>query len=437
MDSILTLVKERNPDLSEAQLEGLFNLLLNKQVSTMSELIVTTGITKSVLLAFKKSISDFLQDHADGIELNALGQKVLLDLNPKAYSWSLYTFEDKQLESKLQELRKKYFFDPKREFDQFFALAETSIKKANIVNQKVGIKGKRIAVFGDDDLLSFAIPLLANDYAELVVFDIDPVLLAKVSSAVKEQGFERIKTVLYDARNDPPKQYLNYFDVVITDPPYTKSGFDLFLDRCVQFSRIKRDYSGSYIFIYYGVGIKNLEREVKLLESIHLRNLYLEDKIFKFARYSGAETVGNSSNLYILKTTPHTALIQEAFTRDTYTFENVKEEKFPYVDHYVFKLYGVNAEILKSKAKLLKACGDFCNNHKLKVVDTKVTQFKPYGFSLTYILASSNLVIHTWEEFGSVHVDLITCSPIYNSQSLTSNLIKLFGARNIEYYKVA
>ena len=436
MDSILTLVKERNPDLLEAQLEGMFNLLLTKQVSTMSELIVTTGITKSVLLAFKKSIADLLQDEADGIELNALGQKVLSDLNPKAYSWSLYTFEDKHLELKLQELRKNYFFDPKREFDQFLALSETSIKKANIVNQKVGIKGKRIAIFGDDDLLSFAIPLLAKDYAELVVFDVDPMLLAKVSSVVKEQGFERIKTVLYDARNDPSKQYLNYFDVVITDPPYTKSGFDLFLDRCVQFSKIKRDYSGSYIFIYYGVGVKNLEREVKLLESIHLRNLYLEDKIFKFARYSGAETVGNSSNLYILKTTPHTALIQEAFTRDIYTFENVKEEKFPYVDHYVFKLFGVNAEILKSKAKLLKACGDFCNKHKLKVVDTKITQFKPYGFSLTYILASSNLVIHTWEEYGGVHVDLVTCSPIYNASSLSTSLVNLFGARNVEYYKV-
>ncbi len=436
MDSILTLVKERNPDLLEAQLEGMFNLLLSKQVSTMSELIATTGITKSVLLAFKKSVADFLQDDADGIELNALGQKVLSDLNPKAYSWSLYTFEDKHLELKLQELRKSYFFDPKREFDQFFALAGTSIKKANIVNQKVGIKGKRIAIFGDDDLLSFAIPLLSKDYTELVVFDIDPELLAKISSAVKEQGFERIKTVLYDARNEPPKQYLNYFDVVITDPPYTKSGFDLFLDRCVQFSKIKRDYSGTYIFIYYGVGVKNLEREVKLLESIHLRNLYLEDKIFKFARYSGAETVGNSSNLYILKTTPHTALIQEAFTQDLYTFENVKEEKFPYVDHYVFKLFGANAEILRSKAKLLKACGDFCNRHRLKVVDTKVTQFKPYGFSLTYILASSNLVIHTWEEYGGVHVDLVTCSPIYNASSLSSSLVNLFGARNVEYYKV-
>ena len=194
MDSILTLVKERNPDLSEAQLEGMFNLLLTKQVSTMGELISATGITKNVIIAFKKSISDFLCDDVEGIELNELGQRILADLSPKAYSWSLYTFEDRQLELKLQELRNTYFFDPKREFDQFFALAQTSIKKAHIVNQKVGIKGKRIAIFGDDDLLSFAIPLLTKDWAELVVFDIDPELLEKVGVAVKEQGFERIKT---------------------------------------------------------------------------------------------------------------------------------------------------------------------------------------------------------------------------------------------------
>ena len=436
MESILSLIKERNPDLLEAQIEGILYILLNSKNISMSELVTTTGITKSVLLSFKKSISDLLQDENEGFSLNSYGINVIGALSTSEYDWSLYKYENSSLETRLAELRKKYFFDPKREFDQFFALAETSIKKAHIIEQKVGIKNKKIAIFGDDDLLSLAIPLLNNDYAELVVFDIDPELLNKINDAIKELGYTRIKTMSYDARNDIPRQYLNYFDVVITDPPFTKSGFDLFLDRCIQFAKIKKDYSGSYIFIYYGVGVKNLEREIKLLESIHLRNLYLEDKIFKFARYSGAETVGNSSNLYILKTTPFTRLVQNAFTKSIYTFENVKEEKFPYVEHYVFKIYGISSDILSSKAKLLKLTGEFCNKHRLKVVDTKVTHFKPYGFSLTYILASSNLVIHTWVEYGSIHVDLVTCSPIYNASTLSSSLLDLFGARNIEYYKV-
>ena len=158
MESILTLVKERNVDLSEGQIEGILHLLLTNKVSSMSDLVQVTGITKSVILAFKKSIADFLQEGTEGICLNELGLQVLSQLNPRAYSWSLYTYEDKQKEETLQALRKKYFFDPKREFDQFFALAETSIKKVNIVNQKGGIKGKRIAIFGDDDLLSLAIP---------------------------------------------------------------------------------------------------------------------------------------------------------------------------------------------------------------------------------------------------------------------------------------
>lgn len=436
MESILTLVKERNPDLQEAQLEGILFILLNQSEISMADLVVTTGITKSVLHAFKRSISDLLQSDDEGFKLNDLGRKAIIDLKPREYMWTSYHFEDRQLADTLSSLRQKYFFSPKREFDQFFALAQTSIKKAKIIDEKVGIRGKRIAIFGDDDLLSFAIPLLSQEYNELVVFDVDKELLSSLSKAVEDLGYNRIKFVNYDAKSTPPKHYLNYFDIVITDPPYTKSGFDLFLDRCVELSKIKKDYSGSYIFIYYGVGVKNLEREVKILDSIRLRNLYLEEKFFRFARYSGAETVGNASNLYILKTTPYTSLIQDSFTQDIYTFENVKEEKFPYVDHFTFKLYGVSVDVLKSKAKLLKICGEFCNKHKLKVVDTSVTQFKPYGFSLTYILASSNLLVHTWEEYGSVHIDLVTCSPIFNAFELSKTLLKLFSARNVEYTRI-
>ena len=202
-------------------------------------------------------------------------------------------------------------------------------------------------------------------------------------------------------------------------------------------AKVTKDYRGSYIYICYGIGLKNTEREVKLLDSIYSRNLFLEDKIFKFNKYQGAETVGNASSLYILKTTPFTSTVQKPLAENIYTFENVKEEKFPFVDHYVFKVYGVDPAVLKSKNKLTAVFGDFCTKHKLKVMNTYITQFKPYGFSLTYILANSNLVIHTWEEYGAVHIDLITCSPVYNAPELSNNLKSLLKARHLDYYKVA
>ena len=117
--------------------------------------------------------------------------------------------------------------------------------------------------------------------------------------------------------------------------------------------------------------------------------------------------------MYILKTTASTEpLAEELLSSTIYTYENQKEEKFPFVDHVVIKVFDVPDQIVKSKAQITKAMGDFCNEHKLKVVDNKITEFKNGGLTLTFILANSNLVVHTWPEFNAVHLDLITCAPI-------------------------
>jgi S-adenosylmethionine/arginine decarboxylase-like enzyme len=137
--------------------------------------------------------------------------------------------------------------------------------------------------------------------------------------------------------------------------------------------------------------------------------------------------------LYILKVTPYSNSF-DASTLDThiYTFENQKEEKFPFVDHWVFKVFNVPAEVLKSKTMLNAVFGKFCNLHKLKVVDQKVTSFKKQGFTITYILASSNLLIHTWPEYNALHIDLITCSPIYSKETMVKSLSELLKTKSIE-----
>ncbi len=434
--NLIEKLTSQHKDLTKAQVEGILYLISSEQSLDLSGLILITGLPKAVLIEFLKSINALLIDSKEYIGFIPNLSKDVSELNLQPYKWTLFEEPAEPLASKLTDLRKKHFFAQKREYDQFFATSETSIRKALAIKAKAGLKGTKIALLGDDDLLSFAIPLLSQDYAEIVVFDIDKEQLAKIEDATKQEGFKNVKTQFYDARAPLPKNYLNYFDVVFTDPPYTKSGFDLFLDRCIELVKISKDYSGGYIYICYGIGVKNLEREAKLLESIHIRNLYIEDKVFKFNKYHGAETVGNASSLYILKTTPFTSTVQNAHTENIYTFENVKEEKFPYVDHYVFKLYGVDSAILKSKNRITAVVGEFCNKHKLKVMNTYVTQFKPFGLSLTYILANSNLIVHTWEEYDAVHVDLVTCSPVYNASELSNNLKTLFKARNIEYYRV-
>lgn len=434
--ALLEKLKNSNKDLTKGQVEGILYLLLQEEKLTSKGLVMLTGLPKTVVNDFLVSLGSSVINEKGFVHLTESGQTLFKELNPQKYEWTFIKPNVTELASKHEQLRNKYFFSQKREFDQFFATAETSIRKALAIKTKSTIKGNKIALLGDDDLLSFAIPLIDYSYSEIVVFDIDNEQLSKIEQAVEKEGFKNIKVYKYDAKDPIPSQYQNYFDIVFTDPPYTKSGFDLFLDRCIELAKISKNYDGSHIYTCYGIGLKNLERETKLLESIHNRNLYLEDKLFKYNRYQGAETVGSASSLYVLKTTPFTSIIQNPNIENIYTFENVKEEKFPFVDHYVFKLYDVDASLLKSKTKLTSVLGLFCQKHKLKVMNTYITHFKPFGFSVTYILANSNLVAHTWEEFGAVHIDLVTCSPVFNASSLPGNLKTLFKARNVDYYKV-
>lgn len=47
---------------------------------------------------------------------------------------------------------------------------------------------------------------------------------------------------------------------------------------------------------------------------------------------------------------------------------------------------------------------------KLTVIKSFVHQFKPHGLSLILVISESHLAIHTWPEFGYLHVDVLSCS---------------------------
>jgi len=56
--------------------------------------------------------------------------------------------------------------------------------------------------------------------------------------------------------------------------------------------------------------------------------------------------------------------------------------------------------------------------------------FSPKGITLVYILSESHLVIHTWPELGTAHIDLVTCS--YRTMNEFGNSVRLaFSEENI------
>jgi len=438
VNNLVSKIKNNNPDLKAAEIEGLLYLLKTKASLTNQEFVTLTGIPKETLKQFKKCIPDLLERSGDdSVSLSEKGKNDLGSLQLKSFKWSLYPGEIGHKESfkKVYEIRNKYDISPRREFDQFLATPETSYMKSEILCEKGMVDGKSIAFIGDDDLNSLTLGILDPSYKNITVFDIDAQVLDSVKKAAEKIGLKNIETVSYDARNKLDKKYLGKFDVVVFDPPYTKSGVTLFLERAVELLGNVTGFEGKYIFMYYGNSFKSPEKVLKIQEVINRFNLNIEDKIEKFSRYTGADSIGSASSLYILKASKFTHLINFDSKR-IYTYEEQKEEKFPFVDHVAFKVFDVKNEILKSKNKVLSALGKVCTAHKLKVMDKKITSFKGGGMTVTFVLANSNLVAHTWPEFGSVHIDLITCSPIYRKDDLPATISEVFETQKIETFYI-
>jgi len=447
VSNLIAKIKELNPDLKKTEIEGLLYILKKYPSLTNQEFVTLTGIPKESLKQFKKSISDLLQKtNEDSVFLCEYGNAVLENVDLKPYKWSLYPGEVSHIDSfkKVVKTRKEYDIEPRREYDQFLATPETSYNKAQIIFDKGMVEGKSIAFIGDDDLNSLTLGILSlenpdKSYKNITVFDVDNQVLDSIKNASEKIGFKNIELVNYDARNKLDKKYLGKFDVVVFDPPYTRSGVALFLQRSIELlgnvsggplgSSI--GFEGKYIFMYYGNSFKSPEKTLKIQEVISKFNLVIEDKIEKFSRYTGAESIGSASSLYILKANKFSYSNNFDSTK-IYTYEEQKEEKFPFVDHVVFKVFGVKNDVLKSKTKILSVLGKLCTTHNLKVMDKKVTSFKGGGMTVTFVLANSNLVVHTWPEFRSVHVDLITCSPIYKKGTLPSTICDVFGTDKIE-----
>jgi len=431
VDALLSQIKSNNADLKTAELEGIIYLLLHEDNLTNVSLIQKTGLPKETLRRFKASIAPMLADLGeDKIQLNADYKNRFAALLLKPYAWSLLAIGDKQIAEAIDKLRSAHALQPKREYDQFFATPTTTAAKLEILKLKDQLTEKKIALLGDDDLLSTAIGLSNDNYSKVDVFEIDEKLITALETIAEKRGFKDINYIQYDVRNEPLQQFQGRYDVVVTDPPYTAAGITLFLNRTVQLIGNKEN---AYIFLYFGNSYKTPEKFIKVQDIIHRFGLVIEDKIDKFARYHGAESIGSASSLYILKTTKSTKPIESSILpRIIYTFENSKEEKFPYVDHVVIKALDVPKETLKSKTKLTLLLGEFCNKHRLKVVDTVITDFKGGGVTITYVLASSNLVVHTWPEYKALHVDLITCSPIYRKDLLATTVSELFKTAKIE-----
>ena len=182
---------------------------------------------------------------------------------------------------------------PLVELDQCHCTPKTKLRRVLALHAAGAIAGRRILLLGDDDLVSVTlfrfVRQLGGPPAELVVVDVDRRVLDFVAAELDEAPFP-VQLVEHDVR----EPLAGTFDTVVTDPPYTVAGAELFLRRAAAvLSGV-----GSQVFLSFGS--RRPGAQFALQRTIAELGLEIRALTRDFNDYVGAGVLGGTSHLYQL-----------------------------------------------------------------------------------------------------------------------------------------
>jgi predicted methyltransferase len=211
------------------------------------------------------------------------------------------------------------------DLDQSHCTVTTKIRRVLFMHQAGALgAGARVVLLGDDDLISAAIDRaagLTGGPVRLTVVDSDPAVLSWIAAC----GV-RAELVEHDLRRPLPTGLAGGFTSVMTDPPYTVAGAELFLSRAVE---ALDGRPGRHVFFSFGA-----RRPAQTLATQRLiagLGLTVRSLLPNFNSYLGAGVLGGSSHLYHLRSTDKTApLIAGEYAGPLYTADEREQQSRPY-----------------------------------------------------------------------------------------------------------
>ncbi|MBU1016998.1 MAG: bis-aminopropyl spermidine synthase family protein [Patescibacteria group bacterium] len=301
---------------SKIRVTDIINIIeiIKTQTPTVSELTRITNLShgqmkRLVLLLNPKFVN--YNTASPRLTLTNMGGTLLSEKSEKEPPFNLQGIQDfiRHIKSLMPV--------PKREYDQFYATEETVINRVKKLNGQKDLQDRKIVFLGDDDLTSLAVAYTFRA-CDISVLEIDTNILNVIEKVCKEHRL-KINYVLWDLKKAIPKEFLHKSDTVFTDSPYTENGFDLFLRRSLEATK-ENGLSSHYIC--YGTSPLSREKSLKVQQIINQYGLFIREKTQNFNKYiKGAETVGNTSDLYILEKTPQTKLGKSKPLSKLYTWE--------------------------------------------------------------------------------------------------------------------
>jgi predicted methyltransferase len=157
---------------------------------------------------------------------------------------------DRQIAAAVSGARKRFASIVRRRpssvtaYDQGFMTIDSVFRRAELMMRLGDVELKRIAILGDDDLLSLAICLCSNPEA-VTVFEIDARVVDFIRDAARVRDFP-ITTECIDLREPLPARLRGRFHTFVSDPSETTDGLKMFLGRGLFLLRSGEGRSGYF-----------------------------------------------------------------------------------------------------------------------------------------------------------------------------------------------
>lgn len=325
-----------------------------------------------------------LLEKSTGIHLSLIGKQFIEnELGYKGVDVKLYrtlntNYAGKEMERLLLNLNNIFENRPDADVsvDQSKCTLETAIKRALLCLENNCLIGKNIVCIGDDDLISVSIGMLLHILyggnmklckTKIYVLDSDQRILDYICEIATLYDLP-INCCNIDFRDSIPEKYLCKMDCFYTDPPYTLSGMKLFLSRGLEC--LKNSVSLNVFLSYAHKSQEEMLKIHKIFIELGLSALRIMPQ---FNRYEGAGILGNSSQMFLLKTTAATKspIIGEKFIVPIYTGET-KRTRRKYICKNCNTTHYVSFEDTYSTIEELKTAGcTSCGHHFFNIVSKK------------------------------------------------------------------
>jgi len=183
--------------------------------------------------------------------------------------------------------------------DQAHSTIDAKLRRFAYLLDAGAFSGRALLLLGDDDFLGLALSLAGRAVGalpprRLTVVDIDPAVVEFSRAALLRTGVAA-ELVRHDLRRPLPPGLVGAFDTVLTDPPYTLGGAELFLSRAA--SALRPGVGGQVLLCF---GSKPPHETAALQRVIAAMGFSIHRLVRNFSEYLGAGVLAGVSHLYHL-----------------------------------------------------------------------------------------------------------------------------------------